>query len=194
VPAPVEEVTVVAGFAPVAGAPRVSPVTEHVGLGTVPTVVDVLLAVMVTEMGGVTVVVVVLVEHGVGPAATFAPGAPRAASTGTGPCGSVVQPGPAQSAVFDTLPVVPELIVTVKDAPTESPIGTSKKSHVRVFVACEKVHVVPAGSVLGQAGVPLRVVPVGTMSVMATFPAAVADAEFVAVSEYVIGVAVSPAK
>ena len=171
-----------------------SPVTEHVGFGTVPTAVDVLLAVMVTEIGGVTVVVVVLVGHGVGPAATSAPGAPTVASTGTGPCGSVVQPGPAQSAVFDTLPVVPELIATVNDALTESPMGTSKKSQVRVFVDCEKVQVVPAGSVLGQAGVPLRVVPVGTMSVMATFPAAVADAEFVAVSEYVIGVAVSPAK
>jgi hypothetical protein len=56
------------------------------------------------------------------------------------------------------------------------------------------VHV--AGAIelgLGQVGVPTSVVPVGTVSLISTLPAAVADAEFVAVNEYVIGVEVLPA-
>jgi hypothetical protein len=94
--------------------------------------------------------------------------------------------------VFATLPVVPESTVTEKVAVTDLPGATPKKSHVRLLPDCAKVHV--AGVIaVGQAGVPTTVVPAGTVSVISTLPAAVADAEFVAVNEYVIGVEVLPA-
>ena len=82
--------------------------------------------------------------------------------------------------------------MTEKVAVTDWPMATPKKSHVRVLPDCPKVHV--AGVIpVGQAGVPTSVVPVGRVSVISTLPADVADAEFVAVNEYVIGVEVLPA-
>jgi hypothetical protein len=185
----VEAVTVVAGFGPVAGAPTLSPVIVQVTVGTVPTVVDVLLAVIVTEIGGVTGVVVVLVGQGVS-VVLFGE---ANASSSIGPIGSFGQPGPAHIAVFATL-VVPLFTVTEKVTATEVSIGTLNRSHVRLLPDCMKLHV--AGAMLdgvGHPGVPESVVPVGTVSVMATLPDPVADAEFVAFRVYMIGVAVSPA-
>jgi hypothetical protein len=90
--------------------------------------------------GGVTGSDVVLVGHGVGVVALgVACGALCAAAPteigGSGPFGSVSHPGPDHRATFETLPVVPVLIVTLKVAVTDLPMPTPKKSHVRVLLA-----------------------------------------------------------
>ena len=90
--------------------------------------------------GGMTVVSVVLVGHGVGSGSSAIAGI--AVTTG----GGGTQPGPPQWAVLWTTPVVDGAGRTEKVAVTESPPGTAGASKVSTpAVGPETLHVVAVG-------------------------------------------------